>query len=107
MRQVLSRFRKAFKIAPATLKEPTKDEHYKYKMLVIYLLTKYSHEEYAFIAKEFHATIETIELIALDTNYDKMFEEERKLFFREFEDEYLLDVKTTLSLQEKVMLNIN
>ena len=50
IQQVLIYFRKAFGITPTTLKKSNKDKHYKHKLLVLYLLTKYSKEEFAVIA---------------------------------------------------------
>ena len=41
MQRLLSYYRKAFHIAPITLKNCTDDRYYEKKLLAIYLLTKY------------------------------------------------------------------
>jgi len=62
MHQLLRYFKKAFGITPITLKNGTDDKCYKHKLLAIYLLTKYSDEEFEVIASEFNTSVETISL---------------------------------------------
>ena len=103
MIRILSYFRKAFKIAPITLKTSTDNKHYKYKLLAIYLLTKYSSEEFETIAKEFNISVDTVMLIDANKTYATTFQDEIKLFFKQFEDDYLLSRKASLSFQEDVV----
>ncbi len=104
MQRLLSHYKKAFKIAPITLKTSHKDKHYKHKLLAIYLLTKYSKEEFELIAKEFHTSLQTIHLIAANNTYKTTFEDDIKLFFKQFEDDYLVDRKSSLAFKESVEL---
>ena len=96
----LSHFKKAFHIAPITLKNSTKDKHYEKKMLAIYLLSKYSKESFEMIAKEFHISVETVKLISTNSAYKISFQDEIKLFFKQFEDDYLADRKSSLAFSK-------
>ena len=104
MKSILSYFRKAFGIAPITLKNSKEDKHYKHKLLVIYLLTKYSQEDFKVIANEFHITLDTVNLIYSNDTYGRTFEDEIKLFFKQFESEYLMSTKCLLALEETCMI---
>jgi len=102
MRGVMSIFRRTFKIAPVTIKNTTEDRYYRYKILAIYLLTKYSQEKFETIAKEFNVKEETVELIATNRSNEHNFEDDIKLFFKTIEDDYLLERKSALSFKEKI-----
>lgn len=102
MQQILIYFRKAFGIAPITLKESNKDKHYKHKLLALYLLTKYSKETFAVIASEFKISLDTVFLINSNNLYKKAFHDEIKLFFKQFEDNYLLQRKASLGRCETI-----
>ena len=104
MNRVLSYFKKAFYIAPITLKNSQKDEHYEKKMLAIYLLGKYSKESSQTIAEEFHISIETVELIFTNSAYKTNFQNEIKLFFKQFEDDYLEERKSSLAFREEIFI---
>ncbi len=104
MNRLLSYFKKAFHIAPITLKDSQKNEHYEKKMLAIYLLGKYSKESSQTIAEEFYISIETVKLIITNSAYKTNFQDEIKLFFKQFEDDYLADRKSSLAFQEDILL---
>ena len=99
MSRLLSHFKKAFKIAPITIKNSTEKALYKHKTLAIYLLTKYSKEEFKVISKEFHISLETINQISSNNTY---FQDEIKLFFKQFEDDFLMERKSSLAFQESI-----
>jgi len=105
--RLLSNFRKTFNIAPITLKNSTEDKHYRYKLLAIYLLTKYSKESFENIAIEFKISIETVILIFSNNTYQMTFNDEIKLFFKQLEEDYLYDRKSTLALQERLEIAIS
>ena len=105
MQTLLIYFRKAFKIAPITLKNNTESKYSKYRYLVIYILTKYSQESFDEISKEFYISVERVKQISLDYRYKTNHLDDIKLFFKQFENEYLLARKDTLALQEIEMLN--
>jgi len=107
MPRLLSYFKKTFKIAPITLKKSTDDKLYKYKLLGIYLLTKYSNTEFEVIAKEFNTSLETINLISSNNTYVTTFQDDIKLFFKQFEDDFLIDRKSSLAFKESVELAIS
>lgn len=104
MEILLMHFRKAFKIAPITLKNSNEKKHSTYRYLVIYLLTKYSQESFEEISKHFHISIKRVKQISLDNRYKINYLDDIKLFFKQFENEYLLARKDTLALQEIEML---
>ena len=105
--RLLSYFKKAFRIAPITLKNSTDDTLYKHKLLGIYLLTKYSNAEFEILAKEFNTSLETINLIASNNTYMTTFQDDIKLFFKQFEDDFLIDRKSSLAFKESVELAIS
>ena len=105
--RLLSYFKKAFHIAPITLKNSQEDKHYEKKILAIYLLGKYSKESSQTIAKEFHISIETVELIFTNSAYKTNFQDEIKLFFKQFEDDYLEDRKNYLVFIENIQLELS
>ena len=107
MPRLLSYFKKTFQIAPITLKNSTEDKHYQYKLLAIYLLTKYSKTEFEVIAKEFHTSLDTINLISSNNTYMTSFKDDIKLFFKQFEDDFLMDRKSSLAFKESVELAIS
>lgn len=100
MKQLLSTFRKAFRIPPITIKNSEEDKYYKYKLLAIYLLTKYSKEEFEHIAKEFNISILTVNLIFVNNTYMTTFQDDIKSFFKQLEEGYLLERKTSLAFSE-------
>ena len=104
--RVMSLFKKAFHIAPVTVKNSTNDKLYRYKILAIYLLTKYSKESFETIAKEFHISVDTVKLIDSNTMYAKAFKDEIKEFFKQFEDDFLESQKSSLAFKEKLELAI-
>ena len=104
MNRLLSYFRKAFHIAPVTLKNSTEDKYYEKKMLAIYLLCKYSKESFQMIAEEFHISVETVILISANSTCRTSFQDKIKLFFKQFEDDYLEDRKSSLAFRESVLL---
>ena len=106
MQQLLSNFKKAFQIAPVTVKNLDNDEGYKYKFLAIYLLTHYSKERFEDIAIEFKISKETVCLIFSNNTYRTTMIEDIKLFFKQLEEDYLYARKASLSLQEKVSMDI-
>lgn len=97
MGRVLSIFRKAFKVAPITLKNAKSDDkNYAKKLFVLYLLTKYSKNSFEEIATEFHISVNDLTQIA-----SKKFDiEDIKLFFKSFENEYLEDVRSSLYMKD-------
>lgn len=105
MRQLLSYFRQAFHIAPITLKTSKEKKHSKKKRLVIYLLSKYSKENFDTIASEFHLFTEDVQRFSLNNKAQVVFEQEIKLFFKQFEDDYLLAIKRFLAMQEIAVKN--
>lgn len=102
MQRLLSYYRKAFHIAPITLKNCTDDRYYEKKLLAIYLLTKYSNEDFESIANEFHISEETVILIYSNDIYETSFKDEIKLFFKQFEIGFLEDRHASLALQENI-----
>jgi len=104
MQRLLSYYKKTFKITPITLKTSHQDKHYKHKLLAIYLLTKYSKEEFELIAKEFHTSLQTIHLIATNNTYKTTFQDEIKLFFKQLEENFLIERKSSLAFQESIEL---
>jgi len=106
MSRLLSYFRKAFKVAPITLKNSIDNKHYTKKLLAIYLLIKYSNEKYEVIAEEFHISLDTVILISSNTLYKTTFQDEIKLFFKQFEDTYFENQKTLLALRETIKLDV-
>lgn len=102
MLSLLIYFKKAFKITPITLKNSIDDKYYRYKILAIYLLTKYSNEDFEDVAKEFHISLETVYLIASNSAYAKTFQNDIKLFFKQFEDDFLVSQKSSLAFAEKL-----
>ena len=105
MNRLLSHFTKAFHIAPITLKDSQKNEHYEKKMLAIYLLGKYSKESSQTIAEEFYISIETVELIFTNSAYKTNFQDKIKLFFKQFEADYLADRKSSLAFQDEILVS--
>ena len=103
---VLSRFKKVFGITPKTLKDSTDNALYRYKMLAIYLLVKYSKESFETIAREFHITVETVEEIDSNEMYFKLFEEEIKKYFNSFKEDYLLNLRSVLAFEEQAEIII-
>ncbi len=102
--RVMSLFRKAFHIAPATVKNSQDATLYRYKILAIYLLTKYSKESFETIAKEFHISVDTVRLINSNSIYAKTFLDEMREFFKQFEDDFLESQKSSLAFMEKIEL---
>ena len=100
MPRLLSYFKIAFEITPITLKKNTDDNLYRYKLLAIYLLTKYSNEDFEVIAKEFNISLITMNLIDGNNTYGLVFQNEIKLFFKQFEEDYLIEKKESLALKE-------
>ena len=97
MGRVLSIFRKAFKIAPITLKNSKSDDkNYTKKLFALYLLTKYSKNSFEEIATEFHISVDDLTQIS-----SKKFDiKDIKLFFKSFENEYLEDVRSSLYMTD-------
>jgi len=104
MNRLLSSFKKAFHIATVTLKNSTEDKYYEKKILAIYLLCKYSKESFEVIAKEFITSLETVKLISTNSIFQTSFQEDIKLFFKQFEDDYLEDRKSVLAFRETISL---
>ena len=104
MNRVLSYFKKAFHIAPITLKNSQEDKYYEKKMLGIYLLSKYSKESSEMIAEAFHTSVEIVALISANSAYETSFQNEIKLFFKQFEDDYLEDRKSSLAFREEILI---
>ena len=109
MRALLSHFKKSFGITPITIKNSIKDEHKRYRILAIYLLTKYSNEDFSLIANEFHMSLESVNEISSNKEHENNFKDDIKLFFKEFEDDFIMEQKSTLSFQEDMgnFLNLN
>ena len=107
MQRLLSYSKKAFGITPITLKNSTDDILYKHKLLGIYLLVKYSNEEFEVIAKEFNTSLETIILVSTNNTYMTTFQDNIKLFFKQFEDDFLMDRKSSLAFKESMELAIS
>jgi hypothetical protein len=104
MRQLLSNFRKAFHIAPVTLKNSQKQEHLRLQNLAIYLLTKYSKESHTTISKEFKVSMETVNQLSSDNKYQRIFQDDIKMFFKNFEDSYLLERKSSMAFSEEMLI---
>ena len=104
MNRVLSYFKKAFHIAPITLKNSQEDKYYEKKMLGIYLLSKYSKESSEMIAEAFHTSVEIVALISANSTYETSFQNEIKLFFKQFEDDYLEERKSSLAFREEIFI---
>ena len=102
IQRLLSYFKKAFSITPVTIKNSTKDEHKRYRILAIYLLVKYSKEDFKYIAQQFHIALDVVENINLDKKYRLFFKVDIKLFFKQFEEDYLLEQKSSLSFQDSI-----
>jgi hypothetical protein len=102
MTRLLSHFKKSFGIAPITLKNSTNDDMYKNRFLAIYLLTKYSKEDFTTIAKEFHISEDTVKLIFANDTYKQVFQDDVKLFFKQFEEDYLIERKSSLAFNENM-----
>jgi len=103
MRSLLSHFRKAFKIAPITLKTSKKDEHYKDKLFALYLLTKYSNTSFKEIADEFFISVKTVESISSNEFYALTFQDDIRFYFKSFEMDYLEERRSSLAFQESVI----
>jgi len=106
MQRLLSYFKKAFSITPVTIKTSTKNEHKKYRILAIYFLVKYSKEDFKYIAEQFHMALNDFENINLDKKYRLIFEEDIKLFFKELEENFLYDRRSTLAFSESTLSQI-
>jgi len=98
MTGLLSYFKKSFGIAPITLKNSNENKIYKHRLLAIHLLTKYSKEDFTTIAKEFHISEDTVKLIFANNTYKQVFQDDVKLFFKQFEEDYLIERKSSLCL---------
>ena len=107
IRSVLSHFKKAFNIAPITLKTSKKDEHYRYKLLALYLLSKYSDAKFEDIASEFKTSVKTVNLISSTELYVFIFQKDIKFYFKSFEVDFLEDRKSSLAFQESIMQKIS
>jgi len=103
MQRLLSYFKKAFGITPVTIKNSTKNEHKRYRILAIYLLIKYSKEDFKYIAEQFHMALNDVENISLDKKYRLIFEKDIKLFFKQFEEDYILEQKSSLAFRESML----
>jgi len=104
IRSVLSHFRKAFKIAPITLKTSKKSEHYRYKLLALYLLSKYSDAKFEDIASEFKTSIKTVNLISSTELYVFTFQKDIRFYFKSFEVYFLEERKSSLAFQESITI---
>lgn len=100
MQGLLCYYKKAFGITPLKIKNSNDNKYYRSKILAIYLLTKYSDEDFEIIATEFNISIETVNLIHTNNIYKMNFQDDMKLFFKHFEDEYLTSRKSSLAWQE-------
>ena len=103
---LLSYFKKAFGITPVTIKNSITDEHKRYRILAIYLLVKYSKENFKYIAEQFHIALDVVENINLDKKNRLIFEKDIKLFFKELEENFLYDRRSTLAFSESTLSQI-
>jgi len=103
IQRLLSYFKKAFGITPITIKNSIKDEHKRYRILAIYLLVKYSKEDFKYTAEQFHIALDVVENINLDKKYRLIFEKDIKLFFKQFEEDYILEQKSSLAFRESML----
>lgn len=104
MQGLLSYFKKAFGITPITIKNSTDDSQYQYKILAVYLLTKYSKETFEYIANEFHISVDTVTSIDANSSNREIFQDEIKLFFKQFEEDYIYGEKSSLAFRESLEL---
>ena len=107
MRSVLSHFRKAFKIAPITLKTSKNDKYYRDKLLALYLLSKYSNAKFEEIASEFNISVKTVESISSTELYVLTFQKDIRFYFKSFEVDFLEEKKSSLAFQESIMQKIS
>jgi len=107
MQRLLSYFRKAFHITPAIIKSTNEESLYSKKLLAIYLLAKYSKESFEVIAKEFSISVDTVSFISINRALSSLYRDEIKLFFRQFEEDYLYDRKTSLAFVESMERGLN
>jgi len=107
IRSALSHFRKAFKIAPITLKTSKKDEYYRYKLLALYILSKYSNAKFDEIASEFCILTQTVESISENELYKLTFKDNINFYFKSFEVDFLEERKSFLAFQESIMQKIS
>ena len=102
MQGLLTHFKKSFGITPRTLKNSTEDKYYEKKLLALYLLTQYSKETFEVIANEFNISLETLNMIATNSIYKDTFDYEIKQFFKEFEDDFLMERKSSLAFSDSM-----
>jgi len=59
------------------------------------------------IAEAFNISVETLQLISANDTYSSVFRDDIKLFFKQFEEEFLVDRKSALALSESVELALS
>ena len=106
MQRLLSYFRRAFHITPTTIKRSNDEKLFSKKLLAIYLLTKYSNESFEDIAKEFYISLETLEFIAKNRALSSLYIDDIRLFFKQFEEDYIYEMKALLAFEEKLSLDL-
>ena len=102
MQRLLSHFRRAFHVTPAALKDSLNEHLYDKKLLAIYLLTKYSEEDFEFIADEFNISLDIVDFINEHHFFASIYEDNIRVFFKQFEEDYLINQKNKLAFIEKV-----
>jgi len=100
MQDLVCYFEEAFSIPWKALTVDRIDSLYEEKLLAIYLLTKYSKEDFKIIADEFNISLETVNSIYTNNTFKTTFMNDVKLFFKQLESDYLNKKQSSLEWKE-------
>lgn len=94
--ELFSAFEKAFTMPESAIVAGGASNVYEYKLLAIYLLTKYSKEDFKIIADEFNISLETVNLIHSNNTFKTNYQDDIKLFFDQFASSFLTKKKESM-----------
>jgi len=100
MKELVYYYEKAFSIPWRALTVEQLDSLHEEKLLTIYLLTHYSKEDFKIIANEFHISLGTVNILYTNRIFRTTFQDDIKLFFKQFESDYLNEKQSLLEWKE-------
>ena len=100
MKEVLNYFETVFDLHIEVLFDSNIIYFEEDKLLLIYLLTKYSKEDFQVIANKFNISLDTVKLITGNSSFKIVFQDDIKLFFKQFESDYLIFKEQSLQWEE-------
>lgn len=100
IKEVLNYFETVFDLHIEVLFDSSIEDFDEDKLLLIYLLTKYSKEDFQVIANKFNISLDTVKLIDGNDIFKIVFQDNIQLFFKQFESDYLADKKQSLQWKE-------